>query len=365
MRKKNGKRKTDICNVNALNGLRVIGAFVIVLFHYNKLTLTPHNDGQFPFYNILEFSYVYGGIFVELFFSISGFCFYKFYSDRIMNGRISAKNFLKKRVFKLWPLYIVTTIVTVLLQILYFNITGNYFENNFNYQWKYIILNFLGIARGWYENYTYPYNAPAWFLSVLILMYVSFFVICYVSGKGKNQRNKILFMLTCLGCGIGVLFRYKNFQYGLINVEVGRGLQSFFLGGVIFLIIEWANTIKKKNVLLVIVSVICFGVGVIIKCQGKNLVYNIFYIPLIVFPTIMFWSLLSKVLGHILCNVILMKLDKITYEIYLVQYPYFILMNLLGNILSLNFYSVGFWLLFWVGLLGISYGVNVTLNKLK
>lgn len=345
-------------NFDALKGLRVIGAFIIVLFHYNKLTSTSHMDLSFPFYRALKFPYMYGGILVENFFLISGICFYQFYSERIMEGRVSVRVFLKKRCLKLWPLYIVTTIMTLILQLIHFRFFGNYFEDNFRIETKYIILNFLGIARGWYENYSYPYNAPAWFLSVLVLMYILFSMICMIAGMVNSHKNEALYVLTVLLLVSGLIFRHKNYQYKLINTEMGRGLSCFFLGGVLFFILNKADTIRKKKVLMIHMSLFCIGVSLVMKFYGKNLLNNANYMSMVVFPTIIILSIVSESLGNILSSVTFMQLDKITYEIYLMQYPYFILWRILGNIFELNFYSISFWLVFWMGLLAGSYGIH-------
>ena len=88
-------------NLDSLNGLRGIAALIIVLFHYNKLTGTAHSDVNFPFFRILKIGYTQGGWLVELFFMISGICFYAFYAKKFLDKKVTIGEFLIKRYIKL------------------------------------------------------------------------------------------------------------------------------------------------------------------------------------------------------------------------------------------------------------------------
>ena len=99
-----------------LDLLRFVSSICIVLFHYNKFTGTTHSDLNFPFFNIFKYMYVSGGNLVELFFIISGFTFFCIYEDRIRNKKINGKEFLIKRVLRLFPLYWFTTFFIMLVR---------------------------------------------------------------------------------------------------------------------------------------------------------------------------------------------------------------------------------------------------------
>ena len=149
----------------ALNFLRLASSLIIVVYHYNKYTGTGHDDINFPFYNLLKPFYNNGGLLVELFFIISGFTFFVVYSDRIINNKISAKEFVIKRIARLFPLYWISTIGILIVRVsCYLLFKAKLYgggENSFS-PIK-IIFNILGIAGGWLGNESYPYNGPAWF----------------------------------------------------------------------------------------------------------------------------------------------------------------------------------------------------------
>lgn len=350
---KNTKEK--LYDLDALNGLRVIAAFMVVLFHYNKLTGGSHADVNFPFYSVLKIAYVNGGLMVEMFFLISGLCLYMFYSERLIKREITVIDFLKKRFLKLYPLYILTTIITVGLQYVYFKVNGIYFENNFNGSWRYLLLNLLGIARGWYENNTYPYNAPAWYVSVLFFVYIVFGTICYISSRGRRMKTKLI-VLTLIGMSVGILLRWKEMQYAIFNVEIGRGLQSFFLGGLICLVIEKISSIKDKRRMIWCATVVFLIGTIFIAIRRENVFENFSYLPLFLLPYIVIISMFNRYVRKILTVKIFKKLNGITYEIFLLQYPVFILFKLIGDGMGVNYYSLVVWILFWAGLLGICYG---------
>ena len=111
------------------NYLKGIAAISIVLFHYNKLTDTLHNNELFPFYNILEIAYVKGGNLVEFFFMLSGVLFFMNYEKRLVDGAISGKAFFLRRIMKLYPLYLITTAVTFVLQIIHYSTNGFFFDH--------------------------------------------------------------------------------------------------------------------------------------------------------------------------------------------------------------------------------------------
>lgn len=357
-------KNEKIFDLDALNGIRVIAAFLIVVFHYNKLTGGPHTDRNFPFYSVLKIAYVDGGLMVEMFFLISGLCLYKFYSERLLKKKITVIEFLKKRFLKLYPLYITTTIMTIGLQQVYFKVNGVYFENNFDRSWKYLAFNFLGIARGWYENETYPYNAPAWYVSVLLFIYLVFAIICYISSK-KEQIKVKLTVLTVLGMSVGTLIRWKEMQYPIFNVEMGRGLQSFFLGGLIYLLIEKISSNRAKRKMLWCVTGIFLTSTICIIIRQENIFEKTSFFSMIFFPYIVVIAISNPFIRKILTLKILRELNGITYEIFLLQYPIFILFKLIGDRIGFNYYSLVIWFLFWAVLLSVCYGFSIWKKRIS
>lgn len=69
------KNTKGLYDLEVLNGLRVIVAFMIVLFHYNKLTGGSHAAINLPLYSVLKIAYVNGGHRVIVLDSVIGYMF--------------------------------------------------------------------------------------------------------------------------------------------------------------------------------------------------------------------------------------------------------------------------------------------------
>lgn len=93
-----------IRKLDALTGLKGIFIFVIVFYH--TLPLTPLMD-KIP---LTSFIHIYGGTLGNyVFFMISGFLICRNYRSRIHQGSISFPQFMKRRLQKLYPFYILSS----------------------------------------------------------------------------------------------------------------------------------------------------------------------------------------------------------------------------------------------------------------
>lgn len=96
----------------SLNSLKFIDAFVIAfIFHYPSFT----NIQSHPLKIVFPFACSYGYLMVEMFFVLSGFGMHVGYAKKILNKEISFSSFLKKRFFKIYPLFFFALMVVVLL----------------------------------------------------------------------------------------------------------------------------------------------------------------------------------------------------------------------------------------------------------
>lgn len=325
--------REKIKSIDYLKGIMAVG---IVLFHYTVLTDTSHNDINFPLYDILRVFYNsnYGNVLVEMFFLISGFCFFHFYSENIKNEKINGKTFFLKRFFRLYPLYIFTTVVVAVLQLIYNKINGRYFGAGVDFSAMNIVLNILCMSRGYVTNEIYPYNGPAWFINVLIIDYFLFFIISkYI--KNVNKRLGVIGGLIILG----LTLKFFNFQFPIFNVEVGRGLTNFFMGGIIEYIYN------KKHIQIVSL--------LIIACAFFLNLTSYYYIVLLLFPSLLILLILND--KYIPDIKILKYLGKISFSMYLIHYCYMGLIKILPY--KFNYYDISFFVFFWIGLLLIS-GIN-------
>ena len=327
------------------NYLKGIAAISIVLFHYNKLTDTLHNNELFPFYNILEIAYVKGGNLVEFFFMLSGVLFFMNYEKRLVDGAISGKAFFLRRIMKLYPLYLITTAVTFVLQIIHYSTNGFFFDHvreSIFFNCKYLLLNIIGISSQWFSaREPYPINSPAWYLSVSFFVYILFAVLC------RTVKNDILRRTICFALSIiGYILIVKNISFPFLNIDMGRGISCFFIGGMSYLIWNQVHQRKNKPLSILIMSASVFIFISLCLFNNLYLVMLIRYISVIIFcltlNTFVSWN----------CR-LLNELGKISFSIYLWQFPYMCAIKILIRNIDI-FYTKIFFVLFWSVLLVLS-----------
>ena len=140
-----------------LDGLRGVAAMIVVAFHLFE----TYSEG--PAYQILNHGYLA----VDFFFVLSGFVIGYAYDDRW--GRMSLKDFVKRRLVRLHPMLVMGSLVGALF--FYFG-AGAFPMISDVAWWKVLLLCLLACTilpappawdiRGWGE--TSPLNGPAWSL---------------------------------------------------------------------------------------------------------------------------------------------------------------------------------------------------------
>jgi len=161
----------------ALDGLRGLAAFAVVLLHYGYYTDVPLVRGAWAA--------------VDLFFVLSGFVLQHTYGERIASGGMSLGAFLKVRVIRLYPLYLVGLAVGIAgsLDVLRpkaiaLSLVALPYLNRL--PWPVADQNFVGSV--------FPYNGPAWSLFFEFFVGLVFFAVA--------RRGRLL--LTVAGLSLAV-----------------------------------------------------------------------------------------------------------------------------------------------------------------
>ncbi|TFY95892.1 acyltransferase [Pseudomonas nabeulensis] len=232
----------------SLDIVRGLAALVVVLWHWQHLLYTDGVSSSYrlvdqPFYSAFSIFYNHGWMAVDFFFSLSGFVFFWLYSDSIANKRIGGATFFVVRFSRLYPLHFVTFVFVLVMQLLLHAKTGSYFvyQNNDVYR---AVLN-LFLASSWGVLPGYSFNGPIWSVSVEVLLYFVFFVTCL------TFSNKYLVAAACAVAGI-VINEFLP--------EVGRGMFSFFVGGLTFWIYSKAATCARAKALTALVAIFALAV---------------------------------------------------------------------------------------------------------
>lgn len=97
---------------DSLTGLKGIFIYIIVLFH--TLPDTPFINA-IPMTSLIG---IYGGTFGNyMFFMLSGFLMAYSYRKKIEKHEISLKAYLLRRLFKLYPLYLLSNMVMIVAEM--------------------------------------------------------------------------------------------------------------------------------------------------------------------------------------------------------------------------------------------------------
>jgi len=208
----------------ALDTLRGFAALSIVLWHWQHFFAISGTWQQGwqkssePFYPFLKPFYEEGWAAVDLFFALSGFIFFWLYSEAIREGRVGAWRFGWLRFSRLYPLHLLTLLAVTAMQFYYYRATGTYFIFDADDGARFAAS--LILAQQWLPpTIDQFFNGPAWSVSIEVLLYAVFFLLCRWGLRGPRMALLIAVL------AISLLWW---------NWFIARGVMGFFLGGAIF-----------------------------------------------------------------------------------------------------------------------------------
>lgn len=212
----------------ALDALRGVLALLVVLFH---LPVASHLR-DWPLV-------MHGYLVVDYFFVLSGFVIAHSYGQRINDGA-QARDFLIKRVARVWPLHVVMLGAFVALEVVraltHFDsvppFTGDRAPGG-------IVTNLLMIqALGTEDSQTW--NGPAWAVSAEMLCYVVFAGLILWA-----RRWALILALVIAAFGLAILVIYAPPEPWAAWMNTtwrtgwARALYGFFLGVVVYRLWSW------------------------------------------------------------------------------------------------------------------------------
>lgn len=214
----------------SLDTLKIAATIGIVFHHYQG-----NVGATFKYINFSGGRFYFGHL-VELFFILAGYFMYT-YIKKIKKG-LTFKDFIVKRIMRLLPLLMVSTIAFCVIILIYRRVLGsNYYGVSISL-WK-IVSTCIGIqALGIVPMNNI--NSHFWYISVLILCYAIFYFLTFLSNK-KNISCVYAYLLMII---IGVSYTTYAVNFPFMNEYTYRGYYSFFYG--ILLAKMHANTKVKK-----------------------------------------------------------------------------------------------------------------------
>nr|WP_314490273.1 acyltransferase [uncultured Pseudomonas sp.] len=254
-----------------LDTLRGLAALSVVFWHWQHFFYIGDSPAAFevsrqPFFNALTPLYQYGGLAVQLFFSISGFVFFWLFAQRVAAGSLGVRSFALDRFSRLYPLHLLTLGAVALLQYVYSAGHGSYFVYPFNDAYH-AVLNLL-LAPAWGFEQGWSYNAPIWSVSVEVLLYALFFVVC-LAGRWR-------WPLAALACAAGFMLYPGSYK-------IGSGVLCFFAGGLAYGVLRQLRHWCGSGAAVLVCS--CAALGAWAAHLWLSDAFNFYLVMGLCFPT--------------------------------------------------------------------------------
>lgn len=205
------------------------GLFILVILLHNTSLVNP------VFQNIPGIAYIelFGGDFGNsMFFMLSGFLLSIGYRNRISSGSTTFQNYMLRRLAALYPLYLITNLVSLLIAVFRYGASGIQLEK---------LAFTLLLQNGGGLTAANPYNAPTWFVSALLVCYAAYYAI------SRNARTATGYRcLLFAGIAWGYTLVTRNLSVPYCFEGNGIGFMNFFIGCIFAEYWSWLTDNKAK-----------------------------------------------------------------------------------------------------------------------
>jgi len=298
----------------ALTGLRGVAASVVALYHLSALYSTPGAAWHVP----------KGYLCVDIFFVLSGFVMATTYRHMFV-WRVSFRDyrrFLYLRVARIWPLYLVATLLAIFI----------YHPARLPAQ---MLLANLFMVQGW--GIAQSLNVPLWSVSAEFAAYLLFpFLFLFLAGARKGRLALTVaaaFLIIGASAWINahdpaineLLHRiYGAHENGILDLyapysglPVARAVGGFMLGVAVWFLSRHCRIAAVTNGNGF--GLACAGLILVLTAAGSSdlVIYPLF--PLLVLSLAEDKGLLAKILG----SPVIRYLGVLSFAIYALQGPVF------------------------------------------
>ena len=305
-----------------LDGLRGVAALLVVLFHVFEIH--SHGDHSKQIIN-------HGYLAVDFFFLLSGCVLGYAYDDR--GGKMTLKDFFKRRIIRLQPMIIIGSIIGALL--FYFQDSPALGWGGINEVpvWKMLLVMLIGFTlipvgkgldiRGW--NEMHPLNGPAWSLFFEYIANIVYaLILCRVS-------KVVLAILVVVAAGFTIHYALTNPNGDIIGgwsiddstqLKIGFIRLAFpFLAGLLLARIGKLRYTKNAFLSAALLLVVLLSVPRLGDADSfcLNGLYECFCL-IIMFPFIIWLGAGGKVQGY-KASKVCKFLGDISYPIYITHFP--------------------------------------------
>lgn len=238
---------------NQMQFLRFLAFTLIFLWHADVYSFSwfPHDKGA--------------ALAVSFFFILSGAVTgYSHYNSDITFSLHNILGISKKRLYKIYPLYFITTLYTISY--------NGYASRIANHEFSSVIIsglkmskNFL-LLQSWYPASYFSYNGVGWFLSTILFLYLLENPLLSIASKIKKRSKNILFFtfiiifsatITTLYC---FLMRNNNLEFWLYIFppsRLGEYISGICLGYIVQIILsKYSNSTTRYKYLFTIIEIL-------------------------------------------------------------------------------------------------------------
>lgn len=286
-----------------LDLFRVVAAVMVLLFHCNI-----HHDSSFgPLTGFVSM----GAVFMTAFFMLSGYVLFLTYKDKSLVQGGALKNFYLKRIFGIFPLYLVVA-------VLYIVTLGQ--ESAFQ-NLVLLPIELLGLQSVFSTLFPVSHNGGTWFISCLLFAYLAFPLMQEVV-KQMTTRAKWVALAICTAVLFWSPLVVHTFSTDSIySNPFFRGLE-FFIGVLLCSLPIRAGIAKilaTWKALLVEVLLLVAGVSIAVRLNifvGNYMLYDWIVIPLFAFMILTLAGLKSPRLHN---SAVLRYASAASYAFFLAQ----------------------------------------------
>lgn len=228
--------------------VKFLAISIIVLHHYQEVTGAFFQYGP----NWYDGAF-YWGYLVELFFIISGY--FTFASIEKVRSGVSFGAFYIRKYLRFLPMIVICGIVCLVTKYLFLTYVDH--EPSVSFTIWNVVSSLACVAR-WFDT-SLMINNPMWYVSVLLLCLAVFY---FVTRRCRKADNLVLAygMVIALGLVMRSMC-VDGFKAPFFNIDIARGLISFFIGLELALVIKRHSRIVNAASIVAAITAICLFVA--------------------------------------------------------------------------------------------------------
>lgn len=311
------------------------GLFALCIASFHLFNSIGYNE-----YEWLRPFYLYGNMLTSFFFFSSGYFLEK---TRI---RICFVEFMKKRLIKIYKMYIPIIIGTIVVKIIFKELI-----RPIN-----ILFSFLMLQGGYInDDVGYFMNSGIlgidWFLGPLFFCYFLYWII-----NDGTRRTEYKYIIEILIVIYGIIIMESNISLPMINSIMSQGLVGFYCG-VLYENYEnyYSQRINKGSVLLVAMTAMVL-IPLILKYTYRTMEDCLIMLCIVTYPILFMSCFKLDILKKFLENNILRFVGNVSSEIY---FSHVLILNICSKIKFFQYLNFGYkCLLFYFCVLSASYGLK-------